>query len=369
MAHPLVTSLSSPRIELRDRLQASLEGEYRLERELGGGGMSRVFVAQEGALDRPVVVKVLPPELTGSLSIERFRREIQLAARVHHPHIVPVLLVGQADGLLYYTMPYIVGESLRERIDRQGPLPIADVIRILRDIADALGHAHGLGVLHRDVKPDNILLVRQHAVVTDFGVAKALRESRPSGDRRRYERTPSTGFALGTPAYMAPEQAAADPTIDARADIYTLGCVAYEMLTGKPPFSGRSAQRIIAAQVAERPVPVSVARPDVSPRLEAVVMRCLEKNPDHRWQEADDLVDALDQLAAENTALAIGATPPAEPQRLTMGQTIILHVAAAIILASSARVARRLFDLPDWMAVAIWVVIAVIYVVFRLLRR
>src|SRR5919106_1095894 len=159
--------------DLRDQLQAALGDAYQLDRELGGGGMSRVFVAQEGALDRSVVVKVLSPELTGSLSLERFRREIQLATRVHHPHIVPVLLVGQADGLLYYTMPYIVGESLRERIDRQGPLPIADVIPIMRDVADALGHAHALGVLHRDVKPDNILLVMQHALVTDFGVAKA----------------------------------------------------------------------------------------------------------------------------------------------------------------------------------------------------
>jgi serine/threonine-protein kinase len=240
---------------------------------------------------------------------------------------------------------------------------------MLRDVADALGHAHALGVLHRDVKPDNILLVRHHALVTDFGVAKALRESVPTSDRRRYERTPSTGFALGTPAYMAPEQAAADPTIDARADIYALGCVAYEMLTGKPPFSGRSAQKVIAAQVAERPVPVSFARPDVSPRLEAIVMRCLEKNPDHRWQDADDLVDALDQLAAETSALSIAGGQPTAARRLTMGQTIILHAAAAIVLASSARVARDLLGLPDWAAVAIWVVVAVAYVVFRLLRR
>jgi serine/threonine protein kinase len=364
-----MTSLSSPRTQLRDRLQASLDGEYRLVRELGGGGMSRVFVAQEAALDRAVAVKVLAPELTGSLSVERFRREIQLAARVHHPHIVPVLLVGEADGLLYYTMPYIVGESLRQRIRRQGPLSIAEVIRIMRDVADALGHAHALGVVHRDVKPDNILLVGHHALVTDFGVAKALRESWPAGGRRTSERTPSTGFALGTPAYMAPEQAAADPTIDARADLYTLGCVAYEMLTGKPPFSGRSAQRIIAAQVAERPVPVAFARPDVSPRLEAIVMRCLEKNPDHRWQEADDLVDALDQLAAETTALTVGATQPAVPRRLTIGQTVILHVAAAIVLASGTRVARDLFNLPDWVAIAIVAVLVVVYVVLRLPRR
>src|SRR5688572_22377794 len=193
--------------DLRDQRQASLGDAYRLDRELGGGGMSRVFVAQEGALDRRVVVKVLPPELTGSLSIERFRREIQLAARVHHPHIVPVLLVGQADGLLYYTMPYIEGESLRKRLDREGTLPVADVIRIMRDVADALGHAHALGVVHRDIKPDNILLVRHHALLTDFGVAKALHHSLHAGERHGRVRTPSTGMALGTPAYMAPEQA------------------------------------------------------------------------------------------------------------------------------------------------------------------
>jgi serine/threonine-protein kinase len=247
--------------ELRDQLQASLGDAYQLDRELGGGGMSRVFLAQEKALDRRVVVKVLPPELTGTLSIERFRREIQLAARVHHPHIVPVLLVGQADGLLYYTMPYIEGESLRERLDRDGPLPIDDVIRIMRDVADALSHAHALGVIHRDVKPDNILLVRHHALVTDFGVAKALRQSRTAEERRAQGRSPSQGMALGTPAYMAPEQAAADPTIDHRADIYALGCVAYEMLTGKPPFSDRPPQKILAAQVAERPIPISKRRP------------------------------------------------------------------------------------------------------------
>ena len=242
--------------DLRDQLQASLGDAYRLERELGGGGMSRVFVAQEKALDRRVVIKVLPPELTGTLSIERFRREIQLAARVHHPHVVPVLLVGQADGLLYYTMPYIEGESLRDRLDREGRLSVDDVIRIMRDVADALSHAHALGVIHRDVKPDNILLVRHHALVTDFGVAKALRQSRQPEDRRAHGRTPSHGIVLGTPAYMAPEQAAADPTIDHRADIYALGCVAYEMLAGKPPFSDRPAQKILAAQVAERPVTI-----------------------------------------------------------------------------------------------------------------
>ena len=334
--------------DLRDRLQDSLGDAYRLDRELGGGGMSRVFVAQEGALDRRVVVKVLPPELTGSLSIERFRREIQLAARVHHPHIVPVLLVGEADGMLYYTMPYIEGESLRERLERERTLPVTDVIHIMRDVADALGHAHALGVVHRDIKPDNILLVRHHALITDFGVAKALRQSRQGDERRGRARTPSAGIALGTPAYMAPEQAAADPTIDHRADIYALGCVAYEMLTGKPPFSGRSPQKILAAQVAERPVPLARVRPDLNPALEMIVMRCLEKNPDHRWQDADDLTDELNTLMAQNISLALTGAQPIMARRVTVSRAIGAYLAAAVVVASTARLVRDLFSLPDW---------------------
>jgi serine/threonine-protein kinase len=344
--------------ELRDQLQASLGDAYRLDRELGGGGMSRVFVAQEGALDRRVVVKVLPPELTGTLSLERFRREIQLAARVHHPHVVPVLLVGQADGLMYYTMPYIEGESLRERLDREGRLPIEDVIRIMRDVADALSHAHALGVVHRDVKPDNILLVRHHALVTDFGVAKALRQSRPGEERRRQGRTPSHGMALGTPAYMAPEQAAADPTIDHRADIYALGCVAYEMLAGKPPFSGRPAQKILAAQVVERPVPISKLRPDVSPTLAALVMRCLEKNPAQRWSDADDLTDELNTLMAHSISLARTGGQPAVPAPISTWRAIGAYLGASLVVAAGARLARDLFALPDWVPTGAMLIMA-----------
>ena len=338
----------SPRMvtDLRDQLQASLGDAYRLDRELGGGGMSRVFVAQEKALDRRVVVKVLPPELTGTLSIERFRREIQLAARVHHPHIVPVLLVGQAGAVLYYTMPYIEGESLRDRLDRDGALPIDDVIRVMRDVADALSHAHALGVIHRDVKPDNILLVRHHALVTDFGVAKALRQSRPPEERRAQGRTPSHGMALGTPAYMAPEQAAADPTIDHRADIYALGCVAYEMLTGKPPFSDRPMQKILAAQVAERPVAISRQRPEVSRTLERIVMRCLEKNPEHRWADADDLTDELNTLIAHSISLAGGQ--PVVPRRMRSRRAIAAYFGSSIVVVAAARLVQDLFALPDW---------------------
>jgi serine/threonine-protein kinase len=320
--------------------------------------MSRVFVAQEGALDRRVVVKVLPPELTASLSIERFRREIQLAARVHHPHVVPVLLVGQADGVLYYTMPYIEGESLRERLDREGKLPIDDVIRIMRDVADALSHAHALGVIHRDVKPDNILLVRHHALVTDFGVAKALRQSRHAEERRAHRRTPSHGMALGTPAYMAPEQAAADPTIDHRADIYALGCVAYEMLTGKPPFTGRPAQKILAAQATERPAPVSKLRPEVSPALEMIVMRCLEKNPANRWPDADALTDELSALMARSISLTLTGGRSIVPRRTTARRAIVTYFGSAIVVLSGGRLVRDLFSLPNWVEIGTAIIVA-----------
>jgi eukaryotic-like serine/threonine-protein kinase len=233
--------------QLREQLQASLGVSYALERELGGGGMSRVFVAIEKTLGRTVVVKVLPPELAHAVSIERFRREIAMAARLQHPHIVPLLTAGEAEGLPYYTMPFIDGESLRARLTRVGELPLADVVRILRDVAGALAYAHEHGVVHRDIKPENVLLTRQHALVADFGVAKALSASTMTGTTS----STSLGVALGTPAYMAPEQAAADPTMDGRADLYALGAMTYEMLTGSPPFGGRSAQATLAAHARE----------------------------------------------------------------------------------------------------------------------
>src|SRR5688500_17507053 len=316
--------------ELRDQLQASLGDAYRLDRELGGGGMSRVFVAQEGALDRRVVVKVLPPELTGTLSLERFRREIQLAARVHHPHVVPVLLVGQADGLMYYTMPYIEGESLRERLDREGRLPLDDVIRIMRDVADALSHAHALGVVHRDVKPDNILLVRHHALVTDFGVAKALRQSRQGEERRAHGRTPSHGMALGTPAYMAPEQAAADPTIDHRADLYALGCVGYELLSGRPPFDGRVPRQLLAAHATEVPAPIAVRRAHTPPVLAALVMQCLEKSAADRPQSADEILRVLDGPVITPVGTPLGASAPSIA-RASGSRTRRIVVACALV--------------------------------------
>ena len=201
---------------------------YLLERELGGGGMSRVFLAHERALGRKVVVKVLLPELAAGVNVERFRREIQLAAQLQHPHIVPLLSAGEAEGLPYFVMPFVTGESLRKRVAREGEFPIAETVRILRDVVSALAYAHGYGVVHRDVKPDNVLLSGGVAVVTDFGVAKAVSASSEPGATG----LTSLGVALGTPAYMAPEQATASPQTDHRADIYALGVVAYEMLTG-----------------------------------------------------------------------------------------------------------------------------------------
>ncbi|HEY9442608.1 MAG TPA: serine/threonine-protein kinase, partial [Gemmatimonadales bacterium] len=262
-----------PEVVLSDtlaRLRTALAGRYRLEQELRGGAMSRVFVATESSLGRQVVIKVLPPELAASLSADRFRREIQLAASLQHPHIVPLLAAGEAADLLYFTMPLVEGESLQARLARDGELPVGEATRILRDVADALSYAHRHGVVHRDIKPGNVLLSDGHALVTDFGVAKALDQSRRSS-------LTSTGLALGTPTYMAPEQAAADPHTDHRADIYALGAVGYELLSGRPPFTAPTAQAVVAAHLTQTPTPLAQLRLGVPPALAALVMRCLEK--------------------------------------------------------------------------------------------
>jgi eukaryotic-like serine/threonine-protein kinase len=259
--------------------------------------MSRVFVARETALGRTVVLKVLPPDLAAGLSVERFRREIQVAASLQHPHIVPLLSAGQANDFLYYTMPFVEGESLRVRLERQGELPVGAAVRILSEVARALAYAHRHGIVHRDIKPDNILLTEDEAQVADFGIAKAITASAEQGSGLT-----SIGIALGTPVYMAPEQAAADPTTDARADLYALGVVAYEMLAGQPPFQGRTAAQLMAAHAAEPPVPLRDRRPAVSPALSAIVMRLLEKRPADRPQSADELVREL-----------AGTQTPAEP--------------------------------------------------------
>ena len=303
---------------LQQQLQATLGDTYRLEHELGGGGMSRVFVAHDPTLDRKVVVKVLLPELAAGVSVSRFRREIQLAARLQHPHIVPLLTAGESQGLPYFVMPYVAGESLRARVAREGELPVTEAIRILRDVVSALVYAHSTGVMHRDIKPDNVLLSGGVAVVTDFGVAKALSVS---SEGHEAVGLTSMGMALGTPAYMAPEQATGDPQTDHRADIYSLGATAYEMLSGRPPFIGRSPQAVLAAHVVETPEPIDRLRPAVPAPLAALVTACLAKRPADRPQSAREVINLLDALATPGsgmtptTAITVPALLAAAPRR------------------------------------------------------
>src|SRR6266545_1640766 len=219
--------------------------------------MATVYLARDLKHDRPVALKVLHPELAATLGPDRFLREIRTAARLQHPHILTVLDSGEAAGLLWYTMPYVQGESLRERLSREGELPIPEALRILREVTDALAYAHAQGLVHRDIKPENVLLAGSHAFVADFGVAKAVSAAAEGRD------VTSVGLALGTPAYMAPEQAAADPHLDARADLYALGVLAYEALAGVHPFAGRPAPAMLAAHITEAPGPVQRRRPAV----------------------------------------------------------------------------------------------------------
>jgi hypothetical protein len=278
-------------------LQSALGDGYVLERELTGSGMSRVFVATEKSLNRQVVVKVLPPELAAGVNRERFRREIQLAAQLQHPHIVPLHAAGSAEDLLYFTMPYIEGESLRYALHENVKFSPREVVRILHDVSDALAYAHSRGVIHRDIKPGNVLRSGSHAVVTDFGVAKAISAALPSVGMT------TSGMAIGTPAYMAPEQLAGDPAADHRVDIYAVGLLGYELLAGEAPFKASSPQETMAAQLTRAPEPISKRRPDAPPALAALLTRCLAKNPADRPQTANEIVSLLDSLEISSGAM------------------------------------------------------------------
>jgi serine/threonine-protein kinase len=273
------------------RLKDMLSPTYDIERELGGAGMSRVFVATERSLGRKVVIKLLSPELTADVNRGRFRREIQVAAQLQHPHIVPLLSAGEHEDLLYFTMPFISGESLKTAVEKNGPLPVVDVVRVLYDVAEALDYAHGQGVVHRDIKPANILRSGSYSLITDFGVAKALNASMPASGMT------STGMAVGTPAYMAPEQLAGDASADHRIDIYALGLLAYELLNGKSPFAASTPQRVLAAVLTQEPKPLIEVRPDVPPSLSELVMRCLSKDPIERPPSARQVLDSLDMFS------------------------------------------------------------------------
>ncbi len=306
------------------RLQRALDVGFQIDRELGGGGMSREFLATERALQRRVVIKVLPPELAAGVNVERFRREIQLAAQLQHPHIVPLLATGDEDGILWFSMPFIEGESLRAALTKATRLPARDVVRILHDVVDALAYAHARGIVHRDIKPDNILTSGMHALVTDFGVAKALSAAIPMAGGGT-----STGMAIGTPAYMAPEQLAADPAADHRVDIYAVGLLAYELLTGRSPFGGSSPQATMAAQLTETPKPPHQFA-DIPEGLSAVIMHCLEKDAAKRPQSAQALLADLDALPALSSGSTVAARPTTRRWTRVAGVLAVIAVTLAV---------------------------------------
>jgi eukaryotic-like serine/threonine-protein kinase len=329
---------------LRDQLQQSLGTAYTIQRELGGGGMSRVFVARDETLGRDVVIKVLPRELAAEMSVERFAREIKLAAALQHPHVLPVLSAGATDRLPYYTMPFVRGESLRAAMDSR-TISQDDALGILMDVARALRYAHGEGVVHRDIKPENILLSSGSAVVVDFGIAKALSASRteaPGGTLTL------VGTSVGTPAYMSPEQAAADPNIDHRSDIYAWGVVAYELLAGRHPFSGKTTpQQFLAAHLSETPPPLRNVAPEVPAEIARIIMRTLEKEPGKRPQSADEIL----QQAGSATSRS-GEVRAQRPQRWMWP---IVAIAAIAIIASGLFLwnGRRGVDAGDQIMLAV----------------
>jgi tetratricopeptide (TPR) repeat protein/tRNA A-37 threonylcarbamoyl transferase component Bud32 len=327
--------------ELRDQLQKTLGTTFVLERELGGGGMSRVFVANESRLNRKVVIKVLSPELSAGVDVERFEREIQLAASLQQANIVPIISAGDTNGLPYYTMPLVEGKSLRARLAEEGALPISTVIGILRDVARALGYSHARQVVHRDIKPDNVLLSGGTAVVTDFGIAKAISAARTEQESGTLTQL---GTSLGTPAYMSPEQAAGDPSVDHRADIYSLGCMAFELLTGKSPFADRAPARMLAAHITETPAQLTALRPDTPPALDQLVMQCLEKEPSARPQSGGEVVERLDAIVSGSTASM--PAPSGAPR--TLAKAVGTYVAVAAAVAIVARAAVIAVGVPGW---------------------
>jgi serine/threonine-protein kinase len=315
------------------RLRAALGDRYKIEREIGAGGMATVYLAQDLKHDRAVALKVLRPELAATLGPDRFPREIRIVAQLSHPHILPLHDSGEADGFLYYVMPYVEGETLRAKLERDGELPVHDAVRLAEQIIDALAYAHKHGVVHRDIKPENVMLTGRHAVVADFGISKAVSESATDVNKLT-----TVGIALGTPTYMSPEQAMGEPNVDHRADIYAIGAVTYEMLTGRPPFTGATAQKILAAHVTEQVRPVTERREAVSPLLSQIVMKCLEKNPADRWQTADEILPQLEQAATPSGGMTPTST---RPLKATTAKTPVpsrrpLLIGAALALIAAA---------------------------------
>ncbi len=333
-----------------DSLKAALADRYRIERELGAGGMATVYLAHDLKHERDVAIKVLHPDLGAALGAERFLTEIRTTARLQHPHILPLLdsgsvhlrhpersALGEAEGhavegppaLLYYVMPLVTGETLRARLEREQQLPVADAVLIAREVADALGHAHGLGVIHRDIKPENILLQGGHALVADFGIALAVQSA---GGARMTQ----TGLSLGTPQYMSPEQAMGERAIDARSDIYALGAVTYEMLAGEAPFTGPSVQAIVARLITEDPRPLSSQRKAVPEHVEAAVLRALEKLPADRFASAAEFAAVLGGGYTAGTTARTATTSASAPTRRWRTATLALGAASLSLAALAA---------------------------------
>jgi len=326
--------------ELADRLQKALEGSYLLDREIGAGGMATVYLARDRKHDRSVAVKVVHPELAAVLGPDRFLREIAITAQLNHPHILPLFDSGRSDGLLYYVMPFVAGESLRARLERERQLSVEDALHIAEGVAAALDYAHRRGVVHRDIKPENILLADGSVLVADFGVALAVTNS---SDRRMTE----TGLSLGTPQYMSPEQAMGERTIDGRSDIYSLSCVLYEMLAGEPPFTGPSSQAIVAKILTEAPPPVTGQRPATPPSVAQAIRRGLEKIPADRFATASEFATAL-RAPATLGPDSVGA--PLEPSgavdRTQVRRWRALAISSAIAAVAAIGVAARVFFAP-----------------------
>jgi len=302
-----------------DRLRAALSDRYRVDAVIGAGGMAEVYRAHDLKHGRDVAVKVLRPELAYAVGADRFLREIATTATLRHPHILPLYDSGDADGVLYYVMPLVEGESLRSRLERDGRLPIDEALRITREVADALGYAHERGITHRDIKPENILLERDHAVVADFGIARAVAAT--GG-----ERLTETGFAVGTPMYMSPEQAVGEPNLDGRSDLYSLGCVLYEMLAGAPPFTGATAVAMTHQHLMQRPAPVTAERPEVTAAVATALARVLAKDPAERPWPAARFVDALSSQESVPAA-------PVRAERARPTRRAILVVAGVLVVA------------------------------------
>ena len=314
------------------RLTAALADRYRVERELGAGGMATVYLAHDLKHDRDVAIKVLHPDLAAALGGERFLSEIKTTAKLQHPHILPLLDSGSADGLLFYVMPYIAGETLRTRLQRERQLPIDDALRIAREVADALGAAHAIGIIHRDIKPENILLQGGHALVADFGIALAVQQA--SGARMT-----QTGLSLGTPQYMSPEQAMGEKSLDLRSDIYALGAVTYEMLAGEPPFTGPNVQAIVAKVLSSEPEPVTTIRKAVPAHVAAAVHTAIEKLPADRYASAAEFVAALGDPNTMRTTTRTGARASAsqsQPWRRVALASMAVALAMIVFVAWSS---------------------------------